>query len=107
MGTSLHRVLRLGSRILRATAREGQAPQYRDPLAGIQMDPHSISLLENAYTIRRGRLSASAGYPAAPAARPGDCGSPVEKDRWLQQSCTGRGLTEDLRCLSSYQAPPL
>lgn len=58
MGTPFDRALPVGPRILRTTAGQRETAPYSRPLACLQMDSHSVSLLEGAQTLRRGRLSA-------------------------------------------------
>src|SRR4051794_20442106 len=107
VGAPLDRILRLGSRVLRPAAGEGKAAEYGDPLARVQMDSHPFSLLEGPQAVRRSHLSTSIHRATAEStADRCSCGTPVEKCRWVQQNRAGRSLTEKLRCLSSYQAPP-
>ena len=107
VGAPLDRILRLGPPVLRAAAREGQAAQYRDPLARVQMDSHPLPLLEGSQAVRRGRVSTSIDRTSAEStAHRCACRTPVEKRRWLQKDCPRRGLTDDLRCLSSAAVRP-
>ena len=104
VGTPFDCVLGLGSRVLRPAARKREPAEYGDPLARLQMDSHPFPLLGAFQAVRRGRLSSSIGGASAEStAHRCSCRPPVEKRRWLQQNRASRGLTEKLRCLSSYQ----
>src|SRR5262249_45187304 len=83
-GAALDRILPLGSRILRAKAREKQATQKHNTRTRLQIDSHPVFLLEGGHTARPRRPSTGPGRaPARATAHHSHCGTAVEKRRWV------------------------
>ena len=113
VGRPFHHPIAMGARLLRAAVSPGQEAPCGGAGVSLQMDSHSLSLLEGARSLRRERLPGSLGQAQLAAGGSNQGGGVV---RNMCETCGGGGefpwgksisyLTALLRNLSTLRAQP-
>src|SRR5882762_8911541 len=110
MGGGIHAAFLLGTGLLPAATRQGQGPPGRRTRAGVQVDPHALSVLAGSYPVQGVRLSPGTQQPwVIPAPQSCEGGLKNRKKTLTAplRACVRLGMTLRRRvtCRHSHRLP--